>query len=328
MDPRVLYVAGMGRTGSTVLGRVLGALPGITFAGELSFFWRRYANSELCSCGVAIPACPFWSDVVSRARGATSPEQARQLGQQERQVIRGQLLTGLKLSGDPKLAREVLDGRVRLYRAIAQVAQTPWVVDTGKELAYCIVMARRAAIDFATIHLVRDPRGVAFSWLKVVQSDSEPGEMARRSVASTGAHWLMRNLFLQANLQPRRRASYVRVRYEDLVTRPPEVLNAISSASGLDVPSPAELPALLAATPVGQHLVAGNPGVRAQRKGGLTLTLDEAWVDRLPQAKRLAITAMCAGLMAPYGYRLRTPGRSSSRANLRANYNEEVTRLR
>jgi hypothetical protein len=301
----------MGRTGSTVLGRVLGALPGVTFAGELSFFWRRFANAELCSCGVAIPTCPFWSDVVSEARGATSAEQATELAQVERQIIRGQLLHGRVPSRETMQTREVLDGRAQLYRAIAEVAQTPSVVDTGKELAYCIVMARRAAVDFTPIHLVRDPRGVAFSWLKRVRSDSEPGDMDRRSAASTAAHWLWQNLFLQASLQSRG-GNYVRVRYEDLVTRLPNVLSAISSASGLGIPSPGELPALLATAPADQHLVAGNPGVRAQRQGGLTLRLDEEWMARLPRAKRMAVTAMCAGLMTPYGYRLRMVGRSAA----------------
>jgi len=35
---RVMYVAGLARSGSTVLSYVLGRLPGTIFVGELAFF--------------------------------------------------------------------------------------------------------------------------------------------------------------------------------------------------------------------------------------------------------------------------------------------------
>ena len=37
----VLYIGGMGRSGSTLVDRVLGQAPGVCSVGELVFLWER-----------------------------------------------------------------------------------------------------------------------------------------------------------------------------------------------------------------------------------------------------------------------------------------------
>src|SRR5512139_803541 len=61
---RVVYIAGVGRSGSTVLDSVLGNHPLIQSVGELS----RLANDAwiqnfYCSCGKRSKECPFWVEV-------------------------------------------------------------------------------------------------------------------------------------------------------------------------------------------------------------------------------------------------------------------------
>jgi|SRR5215467_1166951 len=309
---RVLYVAGQGRTGSTVLGRILGGLPDVTFVGELSFFWRRFANRELCTCGQPLPECSFWSEVLIAAFGVMTRDQALRFAEIERRVLKRQLLSGRRSADRDDQIRAVAEERARLYGAIAQVARTTWIVDSGKGLAHGSMMARLDGVDFVAIHIVRDPRGVAFSWLKRVRSDSEPGELDRRSAGNTAAHWVWQNLAIQWVLQ-RRSSAYTRVRYEDFVTRAPEVVRAISSATGMTIPSPAELARDLAAGPAELHLVAGNPGVRANRGRGMSLTLDEEWRASLPPVQRWIVTVICAVLMPAYGYPLFAPRIRSSR---------------
>ena len=40
-EPRILYITGWLRSGSTVLGNVLGELPGVLHVGELHYLWRN-----------------------------------------------------------------------------------------------------------------------------------------------------------------------------------------------------------------------------------------------------------------------------------------------
>src|ERR1035438_1944876 len=79
-SPHVLYLAGIPRTGSTVLGQMLDRLPSAIFVGELSLFWRRFANRELCSCGQALPDCRFWASIISKGFGELKAEDAQNLG--------------------------------------------------------------------------------------------------------------------------------------------------------------------------------------------------------------------------------------------------------
>ena len=50
--PIVVYIAGSGRSGSTLLERALGEIPGFVNVGELIDLYRRVADhGELCGCG-------------------------------------------------------------------------------------------------------------------------------------------------------------------------------------------------------------------------------------------------------------------------------------
>ena len=302
---RILYLAGMPRTGSTVLGHALGCLPDAIFVGELNFFWRRFAGRELCSCRRPLPDCPFWAAVVHRAYGDVSPGRAKALAELERRVLRTQAPLGLAPGRWPVRRATgiatMLAERAQLYRAIVEVGGASWIVDAGKEPVFGSFLARADDVSLATVHLVRDPRGVAFSWLKRVRSDSEPGEMPRRSAAKTAVDWLLQNLMVQLSLQRLSRA-YVRVRYEDLVARPAGTVQRISRATGL---ASTGLPTGGLTHRGEYHLVAGNPVVRQLAGSGLTLTLDDEWRTQLPRAERWVVTGVCASMMATYGYPVR-----------------------
>ena len=56
---KVLYIAGPGRSGSTVLGNVLGEIEGFFHGGELNFIWEHnLIENRLCSCGAPARAAP------------------------------------------------------------------------------------------------------------------------------------------------------------------------------------------------------------------------------------------------------------------------------
>ena len=66
--PIVVYIAGSGRSGSTLLERALGEIPGFVNVGELIDLYRRTAaDGERCGCGEPFAQCPFWSRVGDRA---------------------------------------------------------------------------------------------------------------------------------------------------------------------------------------------------------------------------------------------------------------------
>jgi hypothetical protein len=303
----VLYLAGMPRTGSTILGELLDRVPDVIHAGELVAFWRRYTQRELCSCGKPLPDCEFWSSVVSEAFGELLPGRAEFFAQQERRFVGPRalrLLYSTRRAAGSAAAHELFRERNRLYAAVSRVSGSSWIVDasTDAEFGACAAALGTAAIDI--VHIVRDPRGVAYSWEKQVPSDSEPCDLPRLRADATAVQWMMRNLFV-ATVVRRLANRYVRVRYEDLVAAPELCLRRVSEATGLPVPDPRAVVEDLAREPEGHHRISGNPGVR-RRGNAVRFALDEEWKVGLSARERRTVTVLCAPLMTRYGYRLRT----------------------
>ena len=67
----VLYIAGPGRSGSTLLDTMLGQIDGFVSVGELRNLWARgLGDGWPCGCGAAVRDCPFWSSVLTEAFGS------------------------------------------------------------------------------------------------------------------------------------------------------------------------------------------------------------------------------------------------------------------
>src|SRR5215831_5618830 len=70
---KVLFLAGKGRSGGTLLAGLLGQLPGFFSVGELNRLWdwgldRNYQ----CGCGTPVRDCETWAAILADAdRGLT-----------------------------------------------------------------------------------------------------------------------------------------------------------------------------------------------------------------------------------------------------------------
>jgi hypothetical protein len=84
---RVLYLTGWLRTGSTLLGNVLGELPEVAHVGELHYLWRngvlRTGTNSLCGCGKDLLDCPVWAQVLGQV-----PVPAQQVVAWQRDLLR------------------------------------------------------------------------------------------------------------------------------------------------------------------------------------------------------------------------------------------------
>jgi UDP-N-acetylglucosamine transferase subunit ALG13 len=304
--PRVVYIAGWGRSGSTLLDRMLGQLPGVFSVGELRDVWQRgVLEDRRCGCGEPFSSCPVWSDVGRRAFGGWD---ALDVGEIQRLRMRldrpwsAALLVGSRVV--PGLDREVaryVDVLERLYLAIHESTGAQVIVDSSKIPTYAMLLRRIPNIDLRIVHLVRDPRGVVYSWQKqVAREDGVPDEeMLRYSTAPAAGRYLVYNGLTHA---VRAGLPYLFLRYEDLVRDPEGGLRRVAGHAGLD-PSGAlgfindgtvELSA--------NHTVDGNP--MRLSTGPIPVKEDEEWRRLMDPRRRLMVSAFTAPLIARYGYRL------------------------
>src|SRR6476659_9772003 len=86
--PRVLFIAGPARSGSTLLAMLLGATDGMVDTGELNYAWRTvFLRNEYCGCGRRFRDCRFWSAVVDRGFGGADGIDARRQANTQHQLI-------------------------------------------------------------------------------------------------------------------------------------------------------------------------------------------------------------------------------------------------
>lgn len=303
----VVYVAGLGRSGSTLLSRLLGQLPGWVAVGELHNLWRSGASrgrpDELCGCGHTFAECDFWRRVVASALGAQSAGEASALASRVARLRHLPWLAGpWRPPGFSRRLASYAAVVSALYRGAAVEGGGRVVVDSSKDLGPLWMLTGVPDVRVTVLHLVRDPRGVAFSWRKPLRRreflDREV-LMPSWGALETAWRWTYSNLLAEA--AGRRHGRYLRLRYEDLVRDPGGALTAIVRAvePGAERP-PLPLVGDQAVLTRETHTLAGNP-MRFE-SGRVPIRPDESWRGDLPRGARWTVSALTWPLLRRYGY--------------------------
>jgi hypothetical protein len=127
--------------------------------------------------------------------------------------------------------------------------------------------------------------------------------MTTYSPAAAAGQWNVQNAALQ--LLARTGTPTLRVRYEDLVSRPGATLARIASFAGL--PAGGQDLQFLSTDQGGSwarlgagHTASGNP--MRFLTGRIDIRSDERWRSAMPAAQRRTVTALTLPLLAQYGY--------------------------
>jgi hypothetical protein len=316
-DPKVLFIIGKGRSGSTVLDNALGQLDGFFSAGEV---WRRWGRRPLdeyeCGCGLSLRECGIWS----RAIDLTLQELSSELGSSvstaeilkwEQEVLRWHRVRRLLLqssarsSGWPELEALAHTARA-LYHGIAEAANARVIVDSTKWPANLGALNLVPGIQPYIVHLIRDPRAVAFSWQRRKSSHAFGKPMPTFGATSSSASWMARNLVAEV-ARRRLKDHALKIRYEDFVEEPRATLESIVKLLGEE---PQTLPlrgdrTLLLST---SHTVLGNPSRFVT--GPVQVRNDDEWMARLGTLDRAIVTTLTLPLLWFYRYPLMSKRRA------------------
>jgi hypothetical protein len=267
-------------------------------------------EDSLCGCGRRFRQCPVWIDVFERAFGGQAAVDPRALVAAERSRLRvRQLPRLLGARWHPALLSAGLerytDHLARLYPAVAAATGAEVIVDSSKLPSYGYVLQTVGAVDLYVLHLVRDPRGAAWSWRKrKARADRGGAElMGYEGPAKSAALWSLWNGMAEA-MWSRAPARYLRLRYEDLISRPRESVERVLAMLGRD-PGPLDFVGERSVRLQAGHTVAGNPN--RLDHGEVPLRLDQEWVGAMGARDRLVVTALTAPLLARYRYPFRRP---------------------
>ncbi len=307
--PRVVLIGGAGRSGSTLVERLLGSLPGTVPAGELVHLWERGVGAdELCGCGTPLLSCAFWTKVAERAYGGWDQLDLDWVLDTRWTVDRNRrlpflLAPGLAPARWRRRLRLWVEHLESLYRALAEVGDGV-VLDSSKHLSYALLL-HRARVELSVLVVVRDPRAVAHSWASTrVRPEVRGGQalMPRYSALKSSVLWVL-NVW-GYRLLSRLGVDVQVVRYEQLCQDPAAVLARIADRLHLPGPLP-ELTGSVVDLPA-QHTCAGNP--MRLRTGPVTIAADQRWQQEMPAGARALVTLATAPWLRAAGYRLRGAG--------------------
>ncbi|HEU0102870.1 MAG TPA: hypothetical protein VFR07_11185 [Mycobacteriales bacterium] len=301
---RVAFIGATGRSGSTLLSRVLGSVPGVCSVGELHWLWSYGVQRDrACGCGQPFSRCPFWTGVGRRAFGGWGQLDAERATALRRDLTRNARIPALWTGGRGRLAADVEEyaGLLsQLYTAIRDESGAQVVVDNSKQTGAALLARRAAGVRLSVVHLVRRSHGVAYSWTKhVPRSDKDGTEMRRRTAGRTAVKWTMDNALFET--LGRSGTSRLLLRYEDFVAEPRrETLRLLEA---LEVPAGPDAMSFLSGNTVDlatDHSVWGNP--MRLRTGPQQLRPDDAWVTGMPRRTQQLVTALSLPGLLRYGY--------------------------
>jgi hypothetical protein len=303
---KVIFIGGWGRSGSTLVDRVLGQIPGIVSVGELRELWRHgLIENRPCGCGEAFSNCPFWTEVGARAFGGWGT-----LDRDEVLRLRYSLDRpwSVPLLAAPRSLGVLRRPVVRyaailepLYAAIRDVSGAQAIVDSSKLPSHAMILRSVNQVDLSLVHLVRDSRGVAYSWQKHVRNRVTAGEPKFMEKYNPIAASLRYDLYNGlTRLVGRLGVPYLLVRYEDFIAHPRATLEQVLAHAGM---GPADLSFVadgeISLAP--NHTVDGNP--MRFSIGPVGLRLDDEWTRGMSSRDRFWVTTLTSPMLRRYGYR-------------------------
>jgi Sulfotransferase family len=303
---KVLYIAGSGRSGSTILDRILGQLDGFFSVGELCNLWDRgLLAHRRCGCGVPVDECATWREILANGFGRQLDEaDASHLVALRQHWVRVRHIPRvLAARGRPDSGDELLMTLDRLYRAVQECTGCRVVVDSSKAPLYAEVLARIPSIDLRVVHLVRDPRATAYSWLRAKPLPDFGDERAMQQLQplKSSSLWLLWQVMSEL-LGDRLPGRYLCMRYEDFVSDPQAAVRQVIALAGED-PAGSPFVSTAGVRLRVTHSVSGNPN-RFQT-GPVELRPDSEWRHGLRTAHRALVTAVTWPLLLRYGYPIR-----------------------
>lgn len=302
----VVFIGAVPRSGSTIISDLLNEDPHIVNIGELVHLWERgITENNLCGCGQAFNECEFWQQVGKVAFGGWEQVSGDRMRQLQLQADRTRHIPRLLFSPASPFFNPTTNqyGAVlsRVLRAVIEVSGSPIVVDTSKHVATALLLRRIPDVDLRVVHIVRDPRGVAHSWTKVIdrpEATEDDKKMATLHPARIGLRWLWFN-WAFGNMD-RLGVATTTIRYEDFVESPVEMLDQILAFAGLESTARNILSTDTPLVLEPGHSVAGNPR-RLERKP-VEIRSDEGWRTALDPKMSKIVERITSVMLPRYKY--------------------------
>lgn len=236
----IVYIAGYGRSGSTLLCAVLGASENAVGVGEFRRLFSCYTKkSHFCGCGVELRDCEFWGKVIRRFKDEnelTDLTQAEQVTKRcEQGGGAGWLPSRMPTQKDWAEYQRIWSSLISIT---CEIAGVDILIDSSKSSYVSADRARLLSkfVNVVQVHLVRDPRAVTLSTLNSQKKREQRAQLQAspfRAVQSL-LGWTLANAYFLLITQHVSSMKSVRVRYEDFTQHSVESIERLGRECDLD----------------------------------------------------------------------------------------------
>ncbi len=298
---KILYLAGWGRSGSTLLARILAQAEGCVHLGELRTLWiDGFQARSTCGCGQLLRQCGVWQDIFQRGFAGATPldpvafNHLRQTHEPRTAQLWHHLLRPATKAQFRAQSQPYLQVLRQLYGAIADLYPGATIVDDSLHPGYGYLLSLVPEFEVTVVHLVRDGRACAYSWAK-----RQKKGLGSYSLRDSALGWNLRNLAVEGlGRDPDLR--YRRLRYEDWIQQPQAAIADLLQFAHIAADPHACFVEPHAVRLGISHSVFGN--ANRTETGVIPLQLDHAWQQHLGRRNTLLVTALTAPLLWRYGY--------------------------
>lgn len=218
----MIYIAGAGRSGSTLLARVLGELKGAVNIGEgIGYIFNNdmQAKNLPCGCGQEVYNCSFWSNILCSAN--TNSVKFGTFVSKLHSLLYVFLRKKKYKSELSSFQKSVED----FLREIQEVTGCDIIIDSSKKPSLIKWFEENEYLQIYIIHLIRDSRGFCSSRLKA------KNYLAKIPIWKSILIWSFYNI---AASSLKKNFNYKRIKYEEFTKKPQFFINDISSFVGLN----------------------------------------------------------------------------------------------
>jgi hypothetical protein len=238
----VIYVAGLGHSGSTLLDLLLGTAKKAVSLGQIWTVLREdpsKSEARICTCGAPAPECIFWRPILKELKSShRSPESDRYRAV----VARAEDLYG------PKMA----------------------IIDSSKQVANLAILSRLSELRLFVLHNVKDVRAFTVSMIdNAVRKSTSAGSPERLFL-----QWYRTNRAVHSEVSKRQGQPPLRISYEAICFATQTVADRVSDRLGdRYIDAKAALNSGLS------HIISGNR-FWLSNSNGADIAYDSRWFGR------------------------------------------------
>ena len=231
---KLIYIAGSGHCGSTLLDLIIGSAPDVFSVGELSFYniyrdgqiYNKKNPSYVCTCKNPFNRCPFWKEINQKADFKIK----KRYSLKENLSIVAKIIFGINSNSikddSPDILEEVLK------EAKKQKPETNIILDSSKDPRRLYMLLNDPRIEILPVLLKREGFKVAMSY----NNKNRPikyGIERKNFLSSYVLRWWLVNLLCVFLLKNKRNT--IKIIYERFCKDPTYYVKLINKRFGVHI---------------------------------------------------------------------------------------------